>query len=208
MHQQVCTVREQWKCSPSLHSHEIRLMCDYWTGWQNFASPTHGFRAFWNGQKNEETVVFCIMTLHLVMPPTQCRSCWWRPPFQTSPTGCTWDSRFGSNTIVLCVEEKFNRMWQQAAQSYQNRATRGASRKSRTIRAGVYVLKASMVMTRMNFIHILFTKNYDHVLGTSRSFHIQLKMYFLRTPLSWRSHRSHSKTGYPEMVVLPIPHSS
>jgi len=40
------------------------------------------------------------------------------------------------------------------------------------------MLKANMVMTRLDFIHILFTKNYDHVFGTSRSFHIQLKMCY------------------------------
>jgi hypothetical protein len=44
--------------------------------------------------------------------------------------------------------------------------------------AGMYMLKVSMVMTRLDFIHILFTKNYDHVLGTSQSFHIQLKMCY------------------------------
>jgi len=122
------------------------------------------------------------------MPPSRWRNCWWRPQFQTSPTGCIWDSRLGSNAIVLCVEEKFNRMWQHAAQSYQNRATRGASRNSRTIGAGTYVLKASMVMTRINFIHILFTKNYDHVLGTSRSFHIQLKMCCNPLGIFWEHH--------------------
>jgi len=128
------------------------------------------------------------MTLHLIMPHSHGWSSWWRPQFQTSPTGCTWDSRLGSNAIVLCVEEKFNRMWQQATQLYQNKATRGSSRNSRTIGAGIYVLKGSMVMTRINFIHIVFTKNYDHVLGTSWSFHIQLRMCYNPFGIFWEHH--------------------
>jgi hypothetical protein len=43
----------------------------------------------------------------------------------------------------------------------------------------------SMAMTRLDFIHILLTKNYDHVLGTSRSFHIQLKMCYNPLDIFW-----------------------
>ena len=40
---------------------------------------------------------------------------------------------------------------------------------------------------QLDILYIIHTKNYDHVLGTSQSFHIQLKsvinsLYFLRTP--------------------------
>jgi len=94
----------------------------------------------------EETVALWIITLRLLTPPSQCRSWWWRHQFQVTHTGCIWDSRLGSNAIVLCLLEKFNRMWQQATKSYQNRATRSASRNGRTMGVSMNKLNASVVM--------------------------------------------------------------
>jgi hypothetical protein len=124
------------------------------------------------------------MTLHFVVPPSQCRSCWWRPQFQTSPTGCTWDD--WARMPLSCVCRRNSRECDSRLHSHTKMATRGASRNGRTVGAGMCMLKTSMVMTRLHFIHTLFTKNYDHVLGTSRSFHIQLKMCYtyLLTPWS------------------------
>jgi hypothetical protein len=138
--QQVCTVKEQWKCGPSLHCPDIRSVFDYWTGRQNLLLLHIGSEHFETAGKMKKQLYYA--SWHYTM---------WHLPHSAEVVGEDPNSNHPPLAVpetqdwawmpLSCVCSKNSKECDSRPHSHTKTATRGASWNGRTVGAIMYMLR-------------------------------------------------------------------